>query len=246
MKKTATVLFLIFIITSFCFSQDNSCKKGHCLKGDVGYVFCSLGPSIPLGDFGLQDVNTKSSGFAEAGYKIELNGGYHLKTNYDLSAKIFYSIYNYDVTGLQNLLRSQNPGTKWHSNGRSWDLVGFLAGVLYERPLAKKFVANARLLLGIIQASTSDLSLTETGGAVFKDNRKSGTSLSYSFSVGGVYPIGRLIDVVGNFEYIYAKPSFDNVNTKTDSKGNIIEKNSHSVSQNLTLLAFNFGVSVKF
>ena len=246
MKKIYIVLILTLIMFSVGFAQDKNCPKGHCLKGDVGYLNFAIGPSIPLGDFGSQDVDKKSSGFAESGYKIEVNGGYRLRPNFDLSAKCFYSIYSYDVTGLMNRLRDMNTGTKWKSNGRSWDMVGVMAGILYERPLMKKFTANTKILIGIVKSSTPDLVLNETDGAIYKDYGKSATSFAYMLSVGGIYPIGRLIDVVGNLEYTFTKPSFNNVSTKFDSNGNVVEKNSYSTDQNITLLAFNFGVRVKF
>lgn len=245
-KIIFTILLIILFIFSTCSAQEKVCKKGHCLKGDVGYVGFSIGPSIPIGDFSSNDINNPNSGYANTGSKMEINGGFNVYESTDLVMKLFYSVNNYDATSLTKKLATDNPGTTWTSSGRSWDLVGFMVGVNYSYPFRNRFVGDVKFQTGMMKSSTPRMTVTGSNGTVITEGEKSASSLVYLLSVGGHYPLGRLIDAVGSIEYLSSSASFSNINKVSSTPGNTPTTSTISYKQGISMISLNFGVRVKF
>lgn len=251
MQKIIFTIFIVsFLLISSIIAQEKSCTKGHCLKGDVGYISFTLGPSIPLQNFADNDLTNKNAGFANTGSKLELNAGFNLIKDVDLAVKLFYSVNSYDFSSLTNKLSSDFPGTTWSTSGRSWDIAGGMVGLSYSYPLANRFVWDFKFLSGIMKTSTPLMVITGSNGSKVTENEKSASSFVFSISAGGHYPLGRLVDFVGNLEYLSSTPSFDNVNKisnfPTNTPGSITSSSTSSLKQNIALLALNLGFRVKF
>jgi hypothetical protein len=245
-KFIFSLIIIVALIYSECFAQEKNCTKGHCLKGDVGYLSFSIGPSIPLGNFADNDTKNTNSGYANTGSKMELNAGFNLVNSVDLGIKLFYSVNGYDASTLTKKLESENPGTTWITSGRSWDIYGGMVGLSYSYPLTKKFVSDFKFQSGIMQSSTPQMTITGSNGSTITEDKKSASSLVYLISVGGHYPLGRLIDAVGSLEYMSSSPTFDNINKVSNAPGLYTNTTIPSLKQNISLLSFNFGCRVKF
>jgi hypothetical protein len=249
-KQIFTLFIFIILLSSNCFTQDKSCKKGHCLKGDVGYVSFSIGPSIPLGNFASNDIKNPNAGFANTGSKIEINGGFALMKSVDLALKLFYSGNSYDVQSLTNSLKSQYPGTSWTTTGRNWDIFGGMIGLSYSYPFRNKFVGDFKFQTGFMQSSVPQMIITGSNGTKITDSKRSASSLVYQISAGGHYPVGRLVDLVGSLEYLSSSPTFSNVsrisNLPMSDPGYLTSSAGSSSSQSVNLLSLNFGIRVKF
>jgi hypothetical protein len=247
MQKLILSLFVIVsLLYTSCFAQGKTCTKGHCLKGDVGYVSFSAGPSIPIGDFSDNNVKNTNSGYAISGSKMELNAGLRLVKAVSLGAKLFYSINGYDASTLKGKLEIENPGTIWKASGRSWDIYGGMIGLSYSFPLTKKLASDVKFLSGIMQSSIPQMTITGSDGSTITEDKKSSTSFVYMISAGGHYPIGRLIDLIGNIEYLSSTPTFDIVNKVSNASGITTNTTTSSYKQNIGLLSFNLGFRVKF
>jgi hypothetical protein len=247
MQKTFFTFFIISIFfLSNCFAQSNSCKKGHCLKGDRGYISFAIGPGIPLGNFADNNLNNTNSGFANTGSKMELNAGYVISKSLDFSALLFYSSNSYDAVAFTNQLSSLYPGTRWTSSGRAWDIYGGLIGINYSYPLTKKFTGDFKFLTGVMNSSTPQMIATETNGTKITESSKSASSLAYMLSAGGHYPLGRLIDVVGSLEFLSSSPTFDNISRYSSTPGYLTGTMASTSNQSINLLSLNFGFRVKF
>lgn len=245
-KITFTFSLILLFIFSTCFAQEKTCTKSHCLKGDVGYVSFSIGPSIPLGNFSSNDINNPNAGFANTGSKIEINGGFNVYESTDLTAKLFYSMNSYDVSSLTKKLTADNPGTTWTTSGRSWDLVGFMVGLNYSYPFRNKFVGDVKFQTGLMKSSTHQMTVTGSNGAIISEGAKSASSFVYLISVGGHYPLGRLIDAVGSLEYLSSSASYNNINKVSSTPGYTPVTSTSSFKQSISILSLNFGVRVKF
>jgi hypothetical protein len=244
MKTTLFISLLAVLYFATGHAQENNCV--NCMKADNGYINLFIGPGIALGDFGSKDIGNNSSGFAEKGYNVELNGGYHLTKSLDLSAKCIYSLFNYDVSGMLSSYSVKYPGTTWKSLGREWELIGGLAGFSYLQPLGKNFIANVKVLGGVMQSTAPELTLKSSDGASFTESKRSASSFAYLFSVGGTYPIGNLIDLAGNIEYISTAPTFNNVTQSFNPSVDSPVTTTSNIKQNIGMLAFDIGVRLKF
>jgi len=245
-KTTLTISLIILLVFSTSFAQEKVCKKGHCLKGDVGYVSFSIGPSIPLGNFSSNDINNTNAGFANTGSKIEINGGFNIYESTDLALKLFYSMNSFDASSLTKKLATDNPGTTWTTSGRSWDLVGFMVGLNYSYPFRNKFVGDVKFQTGLMKSSTPQMTVTGSNGAIITEGEKSASSFVYLLSVGGHYPLGRLIDAVGSLEYLSSSASFNNINKVSSTPGFTPVTSTSSFKQSISIISLNFGVRVKF
>jgi hypothetical protein len=249
-KQIFTLFIFIALLSSNCISQDKSCKKGHCLKGDVGYVGFTIGPSIPLGNFASNDINNSNAGFANTGSKIEINGGFRLINSMDLALKLFYSGNSYDIKSLTNGLSAQYPGTTWTTTGRNWDIYGGMVGASYSYPFRNKFVGDIKFLTGFMQSSVPQMIITGSNGTKITDSKRSASSFVYQISAGGHYPVGRLVDIVGSLEYLSSSPTFSNVsrvsNLPMSDPGYLTSSPGSTSSQSVNLLSLNFGFRVKF
>jgi hypothetical protein len=203
-----------------------------------------------MNNFADKDLTNINAGFANTGSKIELNAGFNLVKSVDLGVKLFYSVNSYNFTSLTNKLSADFPGTVWNTSGRSWDIVGGMVGLSYSYPLVNKFVGDFKFLSGIMKTSTPTMVITGSNGSKYTENEKSASSLVYSISAGGHYPLGRLVDFVGSLEFISSTPTFDNVNKisnfPTSNPGTITSSSTSSLKQNISLLALNLGFRVKF
>ena len=251
MKNAFITFALTFALATGGFAQSKSCSKGHCLKGDVGYVSLSIGPSIPVGNFADNNINNLNAGFAKAGYKFEISGGYNITPVISLNARGFYSSHSYDAGSLLNKYTSENPGTTFSSTARNWDIYGGMIGVSYSHPVTRKFTADVKLLSGFMQTSIPKMTIAGNNGSSVTESEKSATSFVYLLSVGGHYPLGRLIDLVGNLEYLSSSPTFSNVQNTSylpakNLNGNQSQVGTSTSKQDISLLALNFGVRVKF
>jgi hypothetical protein len=252
MKKIIfTIIAISFFIFSVSTAQDKICKKGHCLKGDVGFISLSIGPSIPVGNFANKDIKNANAGFAKTGSKVGINAGFKLLENVNIGASLFYSVNSYDVSSLTQKLANDYPGTTWGTSGRSWDIYGGMVGLTYSYPFKNRFVSDFKFQSGFMQSSIPEMVVTSNNNLKITEAKKSASSLVYLISVGGHYPLGRLLDIVGNLEYLGSSPSFSNIsrvyNLPTYNPPGIVTSSSTtSYNQNISMLSLNFGFRVKF
>jgi hypothetical protein len=250
MRKTVCTFLISLLIISFANAQVTSCKKGHCLRGDRGYVNFTIGPSIPLGSFADNDIKNKDAGFASTGSKIGLNGGYNVTDKVNLIGSLFYSVNGYDETSLKNKLALENPGTTWDTYGRSWDIYGFMVGATYSYPFRNKFVGDVRLQTGIMHSSLPEMVISSNNGLKITESSRAATSFVYQISVGGHYPLGRLLDITGSLEYLSSSPTFNNINRVSNlpsgTPGSVTGTGVTSYNHNINILALDIGLRVKF
>jgi len=241
MKEIFVILILVLSFSTACNSQTNSDNENHSLKGDIDYVYFAVGRSVPVGDFGSKDMSNSNSGFANAGYKMEINAGYHLVENLYANAKCFFSNYNCDASGLTNFFQKQNPGAIWKSDGMDWKLAGLMIGPAYIFNVSDNFTLEAKLLGGVMQSRSSALALTASDGSTFNEDEKSAYSFVNAISIGAIYPVRKLFNLSGNIEYTNADPNFENINTTIKTSKSISTVNP-TIHQHINLLSFNLGV----
>jgi len=245
-RKFRSFVILFLFLSSVSFSQDNSCRTTHCLKGDRGYFGFTVGPGIPVGNFADNNISNNNAGYATTGSKMELNAGYLVYKSIDLAAKLFYSSNSYDVSPLTRKLAADYPGISWTTSGRSWDIYGFLVGVNYSYPFTRKLVGDFKFQSGFISASTPQMLVNGSDGSKITEGKKSASSFAVLLSAGGHYPLGRLIDLVGNLEYVGSSPTFSNINKVSNITGFSPVTSTASYTQNIGLVSLNFGFRVKF
>lgn len=250
MQKMIFTLLISFLFFSFSNAQVNSCKKGHCLKGDVGYVNFTVGPSIPTGSFSDNDIKNKDAGFAKTGSNIGLNAGFNLYDKVNVGGSLFYSVNSFDVSSLKQKLSNDYPGTIWETYGRNWDIFGFMIGATYSYPFKNKFVGDVKFQTGIMNSSLPEMVITSNTGLKITEGKRTASSFVYQISIGGHYPLGRLLDVTGSLEYLSSSPTFSNIsrvsNLPSSTPGSVTGTGVTSYNHNINLLSLNFGFSVKF
>ena len=185
--KNLYCLALGLMITGSSLAQDVT-------YGSRGFIGISLGPAIPVGSFGDQDLLNENSGLANTGLNISLiDLGIYLHDNIGLSVAWLGAAHTIDIEGL---LLSQ-----YESN--MWSYGALMAGGLYSMNIGKSF-ADARLMAGFCSTTNPDLY-----GLLEQE-----TVLSFAYMIGlGIRPrVSKRLSLHVTTDFFHTKPAFEQNN----------------------------------
>jgi hypothetical protein len=226
------VLFLVFT-TIHSFAQDK------------GYIAISVGPSFPTGDFASKDMDNESAGFAKTGAIFDLSFGYKIGKNFGVSALLRGQSNKVDAQAIADEMSKQFTSdiTGTVRTG-SWGVGGFLVGGYGSFPVAKQLSFDSRLMVGFISATSPDMTInlsSSDGSGWVKQSSASGTAFAYLAGIGLKYNAAKRLCVLMNFDYLGAKPEFEDVET-TSSMG---DYGKSTYSQTFGSINIGFGVGYR-
>ena len=208
------------------------------------YIGISGGPSIPMSDFGSDDVNNSAAGFAVLGSKFEINAGLRLFNILDLSVMSFVNTNGTELDKFIDFANRQNPGYAFSADAKSWSIFGALGGLSISYPVPGGFYVDARVLGGFISIESPEILLRSNVQNTFLEvEGKTTSSFVYLTSAGARYPISDGIHLGLGIEYISAAPEFEDVTTTTNIEG-METKSTTNIDQSMNL--FNVTLGFKF
>lgn len=212
--------------------------------GGKVYLGISAGPSFPLGSFGDDNPQSESSGYAQTGYIIELNGGIRLLNLFEISITGFRNSNGTDITNLANSENAVNPGFEFNGESGSWEIYGVLGGIGISFPLPEKFIADVRVLGGYQNSKSPEISLTgQSQDTYVKIEGKTVSSPVYFGAASVRYPIANALYLNFGFQYIASTGKFENVKSTTSIDGEVSES---TISFDRTMDAWGFNVGLKY
>ncbi len=183
------LLFLAgLMISALSYAQD----KQQMQFEQNGFIGISIGPSIPLGDFGSTNLNNQKGGFADRGRSYNLNGAYFFHTNFGISANVFLQSWDSDVP---------YEKTRW-----SYHSSGFLLGGIATVPKGK-FNFDFNLQLGYANSSRDQLTHPLHSFVDVMVPKATGEALAYSIGLGTRLHVGKGIDMMLAYSYFNSKPT---------------------------------------
>ena len=212
--------------------------------GGKVYLGISAGPSFPQSSFGDDNPQSESSGYAQTGYMIELNGGIRLLNLFEISVTGFRNSNGTDFKNLVNSINASNPGVNLNGESDAWEIYGFLGGIGISFPLPEKFIADVRVLGGYQNSKSPEISLTgESQDTYVKIEGKTISSPVYFGSASVRYPIANSLYLNFGFQYIASTGKFENVKSTTSIDGEVSES---TISFDRTMDAWGLNVGLKY
>ena len=176
MKKNVllTILFLFSIV--FVYSQDK------------GYIAFSIGPTIPLADFGSKDINNEAAGFATTKALYEISFVQKFGKNLGLTLLVRGQANGVHTDPLLNELNVQYPDIPWAAENHNWGIYTALGGVYGSFPMGSgQLTLETRAMAGYFQASSPEFKFSAFSNNIYYEvNTQSATAaaIGYLFGVG--------------------------------------------------------------
>ena len=184
MKKTLVLVALTFIIINLS-AQDDRRRA---------WIGITLGPSVPVGDFGSTDLK-ESSGFASTGLNINLvNFGYRFTDNIGVTASWFGCAHELDL-----------PSGAGFTG--SWSYGGIMVGPLISIPVSEKVDFNLRPMLGF---STANLEIEGFGS-------ESDSGTAFNMGAGLRVAFANRWGLLANMDYYSQKANIADVDYKINT-----------------------------
>ena len=173
-----------------------------------GYIGFSIGPAIPMGDFGSTDISGEYSGFAKTGFNIQLvNFGYRFGKNIGIAGMWSAAAFNLDDVALRN-----NAGLgSMVMDIDPWGFGAFMGGLLISIPSTVVDV-DFRGMIGFSYGMSPEMRFSgyDENWNLVSVVQESGESyaFAYDLGVGLRFNVSRLINLNLFFDYIGSKHEF--------------------------------------
>ncbi|MEP6712085.1 MAG: outer membrane beta-barrel protein [Ferruginibacter sp.] len=242
MKKIIIAVSVLFASTSLFAQKTKTSIIGN------NEISINAGVGSPSGNFAKGDYADDKSGYAKAGFHINLSGIHNFNKNWGINVVIGYT--QFDAKGLQSLVDgykedSGTDSTTLNTTNKS-SSFSVLVGPVYKIPVCSKFSIHLRALGGYTNTTLAGFKVYYED---YLDNtvmtQKKATTGSFGFQAGaGVnYNVTDNISVLANVDYFTSKPkfniSYENYNVNSGRK---IDTYNESISGiNATLgIGFSF------
>lgn len=234
MKKISFTLIAFLTIALQSYSQNSK-----------GYIGISLGRSIPMGDLSSKDADNAAAGWANTGAIFDISFAYKLGAgNFGLTALLRGQYNPTNAQSLADELAKRYPGINWTVESGGWGIGGLMFGGYGSFPISEKFSFDTKAMIGFLNASSPEITLTARGPngiAWAKQSSASASSFSYLIGAGFKYDLGSKLCLLTNLDYLGSKPEFSGVET-TASDGS---RTTDTWSQSFGTLNFSIGIALK-
>jgi len=213
---------------------------------DKGYFAVAMGAGIPTGDFASTDPDNSSAGLAKTGFLFDLSFAYKFGDTYGIAGLIRGQALITDAQAIADQLSVMFPfGTNGRVESGAWSAGSYLAGGYASWPLSSKTSADARLMVGLMSATSPEFNIDIlSDGEMFwiKEQSATGSSVAFLAGAGLKYDAGEKLCILLNLDYLYAKPKFKDVET-TSSLG---MRNYATFSQPMGTINMGLGIGYRF
>lgn len=185
------------------------------------------GPSLTTGFFASTNFDNTLSGFANTGFNMNLNYGYHFTRIAGITGSVFYSRYNLDKDAIAII----HSGT----NADHWQFYGISAGPMLTHEFSDKVAGDLNVMGGVASVNSPKYTY-ENLLSVSPDWRWAGmfqVNLDLRFNIGGN------VFIYANGGYMYMQPEF-----KLVSSDGVQSTGRHH--QTISVINLTGGVGIKF
>ena len=234
MRKPALILLGMLLATAL--SAQGVTQKKEKLKR--GYIGISVGPAIPLGEFGSTDINSEHSGFAKTGVSLQLiNFGLRLNKNFGIAAMWSGAAFNVDEeamkrnAGLGTLVLDSDP----------WAFGALMGGLFVSIP-SKVLDVDFRVMFGLGYGKTPEINIygNADGGFIsLKQESDASNSIAYSLGLGLRFNVARSVSLNLLFDFVGSKQEFE---VNMYSGGNYLATNKFEQPMNFLTITGGIGI----
>lgn len=201
------------ILTAFAFVL--FCGVSFAQETPSNYVSLNGGISLPMGDFGATSGSDfGDAGYAESGFKIDLDGAMYFYNNFGVGISIGYGQYQYDQEqfGIDNLESNDNNlelTEEYTYQEDNWSGLNVLVGPQYGMQF-DQLQLDFKFLIGLMSVTAPEVELTakdEDEKVVQKES--SGSGFAVNLGASGTYYFSEKLGATLKFDFISTKPTLD-------------------------------------
>ena len=251
--KTKHLIFVALIVICFpVVAQDKTVSKEKTVVTEKYLVGFSIGPCIPIGDFGSTDVHNSNAGLAKTGAIFDVSFVYKFNKNFGISALMRGQSNPVDAQVIADgFAASMTVGSGVVTTKTSaWSAGYYMAGYYGAFPITEKLSVESRAMIGFANATSPMLNLnvkSGTSSVEVDQSAKNAFAFSYLFGVGFKLNVGKKrMYLAANIDYAGAKPEFRNVPITALSSSNVSSISKTSFSQSFESINIGFGVGWRF
>ena len=212
--------------------------------GQRNRISLSLGPALPVGEFGNQDGRGAQSGLALVGGLLDLSFEHAFKSGqFGLSGTVRARINGVNENAELEPLKDANPGYTWTPATESWAAAAALIGVYHRSGLGSKLQVMEKISIGCAEALLPGFSTTavrnpgppwsNTDYLVANNNKAYATAPTAVLQVGVSYPLTRRFYLLANLDFWYLRPTFKNIRETTASAHGLNVPNLYSLTNGI-------------
>lgn len=196
------------------------------------FISLSAGPSIPIGDFKLNDITDERAGLAETGTFINLSLGYRFSPYVGGMVLFKGKIHGIEYSGY-NL--PDGSGRSISIETTTWRAIAGMAGLFAAVPLDRndRFDLRIKGLAGVQQTYTPELEIVIRSPNTMSIARQYSTwgyGFAYLIGTDLQYNFNKTIGLMLTIDYNSSNARFNKISTMSDGT---IDRISHQVTSTL-------------
>jgi len=217
MKK---ILLSILLFSASCtaFSQSTPGKSA---------VFIGLGPSLPVGQFGLKDATNEDAGMAAVGFYLDFGYQYQFSKNVGAIAMFKGKIHGLSKDALNYALPTGSGGSI-SIESSTWKMGSVLLGLSQRLPLIKSnaFAIEFREAAGVQFTSSPRLNVRYNipgiGSSNVTQESQSASSFAYLLGVSFSYQLDSHLALKLYGDYNNSNVKFKDITVTTEGNTTVI------------------------
>ena len=231
------------------------------LAQQKGAIFVGVNAviSLPVGNWGktstassLMSINGTINdvhGYAKTGAFGSIEGAWFFSEHFAIGAMFKYGEHN--LKGVDSLSQGYEESfdvdttRTTHSSYKIWSIM---PGLFYNLAIGKRLSFVGKVLVGIAEASTPDITITIEDGGVFDPpvEQYSSSKIAVAFDAGAGlrYAVNKCLAINFSADYFYARPDFtiSNSHRNTNAGREVYQYDQPLESLNASLgVAYIFG-----
>jgi len=227
------------------------CGVSFAQKAPSNYVSLNGGVSLPMGDFGATSGSDfGDAGYAESGFKIDLDGAMYFYNNFGVGINIGYGQYQYDQEqfGIDNLKSNDNNlilTEEYTYQEDNWSGLNVLVGPQYGMKF-DQLQLDFKLLIGLMSVSAPEVKLeAKDSEEEVVQEASSGSGFAINLGAAGTYYFGKHFGATLNFDLISTNAGMEQQYNRY-FKGNQNERIDPEYDQPFSTFNIMAGVAYRF
>jgi hypothetical protein len=233
--KKITFLFSVLLL---CILNTSAQRKG--------FLSLSVGPSLPLGDYGSVNMNNDKAAFATTGHNIDLGYATTLGKNIGIAVMYRYQANPFDEEAFETILDDIDPSYKWTMDCEDWTSASLMLGLYGSFPIDSSHVSfEMKAMFGYYSSTYPGYKLSAFYNGdtywIRQDNQSAGT-LGYLIGAGFKFNVGERVCILLNADYSAADLEFERVTATS----NIGLSGTGTIDQKIQTFNVTLGVGLGF
>lgn len=230
------LLFALVVVSSGFTQQDSNFE-----------LEISVGPAIPLGDFGDKDEDNDDAGFAKTGSELAVFGNWTLQSPFGIAVGWVVDGNYPDVDKLVDEFSSIDPTLNWEAESQAFLTNALLVGPSFTQTSGNTYL-GLTLGAGVAFVRFPEITVTASDGSGNEAEVVQERALAASLAARASAKVGFWVDsstaITLGVSYMYTNPTADDVELSLSENGTVVSTDSSDIEQEIQILTIPIGVVI--